>query len=73
MSEWIKVDHKLPKIGELVLVFRPQVLTEDFTDRPICCATWNGKRFDCFHQPVSWKRIDKPKTWNEELEKRQNR
>lgn len=72
MSKWINVADELPVIGELVLVYRPNVLQDDFTDRPIRCATWNGKRFDCFHQPLMWSKIEKPDTWNQELEERQN-
>ena len=73
MSEWIDTHDSLPEHGETVLVFRPQVLIEDHTDKPIREASYdviNGC-FDCYHQPTKWMAIPKPEDWNEALERRQ--
>jgi hypothetical protein len=73
--EWINCSDRLPPHGETVVVFRPQVLTEDHSDKPIRESFYNAKRkrFDCWHQPTKWLEIKKPQEWNEELEARQNK
>lgn len=70
---YINVDDELPKEGECVLVYRPQVLTDDHTDKPLVLTTFKNNDFSCFHDPKMWMRIKKPDCWNEELEKRQIR
>ena len=73
--EWINVKDRLPPNGGIVLVFRPQVITEDHTDKPIREAAYiemNG-RFDCYHQPTMWAEIKEPEGFTEEMRKRQRR
>tara|TARA_R110000851_G_scaffold321071_1_gene486258 strand:- start:37 stop:264 length:228 start_codon:yes stop_codon:yes gene_type:complete len=71
--DWINVKDRLPEHGVTVLVFRPQVLKEDHTDKPIREAYYNknARCFSCWHQPTEWAEIEKPSGWNENLNNRQ--
>ena len=73
-SEWVSVANELPKDGQMVMVFRPQVLTEDHTDRPIREAKYisDTGRFDCYHQPTEWMKIPLPGSWDQALNLRQH-
>jgi hypothetical protein len=71
MSKWVSVKDELPLHGEVVLVYRPNVLIDDHTDKPIRCAKFTDGGFDCHHQPLLWARIEKPDGWNDELDARQ--
>lgn len=75
MINWIKVSKELPMNGEVVLVFRPQVIDEDYTDKPICVAKYISKDygFSCHQKPTEWARIDKPESWSDDMEVRQMR
>ncbi len=72
---WISVDDRLPEPGEIVMVFRPQVLTDDHTDKPIREAAYLSEhgRFDCYHQPTKWIGVGVPCDWNADLDSRQKR
>lgn len=71
MSGWISVQDELPDDGEVVLAFRPQVLVEDYTYKPLKVATFKRGKFDCLHKPSMWMRIQKPEAWSQDLYKRQ--
>jgi len=70
---WVDVNSRKPKNKQTVLVFRPQVLTEDHTDKPIREACYDEKKdmFDCYHQPTLWLDVPMPDGWNSDLENRQ--
>lgn len=72
---WVNTEDRKPNDGQTVLVFRPQVLTDDHTDKPLREAAYNEKndRFDCYHQPTQWLDVPLPDGWNEALDKRQTR
>jgi len=71
---WVSVKDRLPEHGVMVLVFRPQVLKEDYTDKPIIVSCYNKDEdcFSCWHQPTEWKEIEKPCGWSDGLDSRQN-
>lgn len=73
---WVSVKN-LKESGGLVknavyMVFRPNIVNDDHTDRPIREAAWLGDRFDCFHQPEYAMNIKIPQAmWTQELHERQ--
>jgi hypothetical protein len=72
MSEWISVDDEFPELGEMVIIFRPQVMTEDHTDKPIREATYKGSgKFSAWHQPTHWMSIQPPVGFTFEMLARQ--
>ncbi len=70
---WVNITERKPKHKQTVLVFRPQVLTDDHTDKPLREAVYdvNKNKFDCYHQPTQWLDVPLPRGWNAELDKRQ--
>lgn len=72
MSEWINVDYEFPEIGEMVIIFRPQVMIEDYTDKPIREAVYKGNgEFSVWHQPTHWMSIEPPIGFTTEMLARQ--
>jgi len=70
---WIDINKRKPANRQTVLVFRPQVLTEDHTDKPLREAYYDEKTgsFNCHHQPTQWLDVPLPDGWNSELDSRQ--
>jgi hypothetical protein len=69
---WISVDDEFPEVGEMVMIYRPQVMTEDHTDKPIREAIYSGDgRFSAHHQPTHWMNIEYPEGFTTEMLARQ--
>jgi len=68
---WLNCNNVKPPINEPILVFRSCVISDDLTDKPIKIAIFDGKKYDCHHQPELWMHIKKPTSWDDALDYRQ--